>query len=162
MGNDYRVFVEEGNVISLRRAYVMEVDGVVSLSLSMEESSFAQQPKVHTSEYQDRLKTHSAYMYQYARTDSQMPIWGLRFFKFEVPPKFKLLWTDSGNSVAVYLNDEPWAFVDEYTQKSYSKGIMSDHEMNPWYRDYVKTAKVGDPWNQKQFETTFANIIGNP
>ena len=90
-----------------------------------------------------------------------MPIWGLQHLTFSEPPNFKLLWTDSGNSAVVYLNDEPWAFIDEHTQKAYSKGIMADNEMNPWYRDYVKTAKVGNPWNQKQFETTFADVIDN-
>jgi hypothetical protein len=90
-----------------------------------------------------------------------MPIWGLKHLVFDEPPKFKLCWTDSGNSVVVYLNGEPWAFIDEHTQKAYSKGIMTDSEMNPWYRDYVKAAKLGNPWNQKQFETTFAGVIDN-
>lgn len=161
MENDPTIFIEEENIISLRRAYVMEMDGIINLSLTQESSSFVQRPKIHSAEFQDWIKTHSAFLYQQVSTNSKTLIWGLKRLKFETLPKFKLLWTDSGNSVAVCLNDEPWAFLDENTQKAYSKGIMADEEMNPWYRDYTKAAKSGNPWHQKQFETTFAGVMNN-
>ena len=66
---------------------------------------------------------------------------GIRQMQFEKPPVFKLLWADSGNSVALYLNGEPWAFIDEKTHQGYSKAIL-----NP---------KIGNLWNQELFETIF-------
>jgi hypothetical protein len=65
----------------------------------------------------------------------------LRPMVFEKPPAFKLLWADSGNSVALLLNDEPWAFIHEETHQGYSKGILKP--------------QFGHPWDQELFEKTF-------
>ena len=156
---DGKVFAEEHNVISLRIAYVMEVDGVVGLSLSQAKLPYMQDPKTSKIELEHWLNACHVHMYQRAPSGSKMPIWGLRHLTFDVPPQFKLVWADSGNSVAVCLNGEPWAFIDEHTQAAYSKGVLKDAEMNPWYRDYVKAAKVGNPWNQETFEKTFADAF---
>lgn len=159
MSDDYRILIDEENCISLRRASVVESDGVVSLILSPESSSFAQQPKIHTSKYQDWLEAHNAFLYQCRKSDSPMPISYLKHLMFETPPKFGLLWADSGHSVAVYLNGEPWAFIDEHARKTYSKGIMDGSEMTPWYRSFFKESHIAKPWNQKRFETIFADVI---
>ncbi len=65
----------------------------------------------------------------------------VRPMTFEKPPEFKLLWADSGHSVALYLNREPWAFIEEETHQGYSKGIFN--------RAHKKA------WNQELFEKTF-------
>jgi len=65
----------------------------------------------------------------------------VRPMTFEKPPEFNLLWADSGHSVALYLDGQPWAFIEEETHLGYSKGIIS--------RTHKKA------WNQKLFERTF-------
>lgn len=60
---------------------------------------------------------------------------------FEAPPVFKLLWEDSGHSVALFLNGEPWAFIDEASHQGFSKGIID--------------ARAGNLWDQKLFEKIF-------
>jgi hypothetical protein len=72
---------------------------------------------------------------------------GLKPLAFDTPPVFKLLWADSGHSVALYLNGEPWAFIDEATHEGYSKGILLPKE------SYLKPP--GKLWDQKLFEETF-------
>jgi hypothetical protein len=61
---------------------------------------------------------------------------------FSKAPLFKLLWTDSGNGVALYLDGSPWAFIDEATHKGYSKGIL-------------KSSSWDFPWSQELFENLF-------
>jgi len=60
---------------------------------------------------------------------------------FEETPQFKLFWADSGNSVALYLNGELWAFICEETHQGYSKGMLSSDR--------------GQLWDQELFEKTF-------
>jgi|GEM_PF-4937972 hypothetical protein len=67
----------------------------------------------------------------------------IRPMTFERPPEFNLLWTDSGNGVALYLNGEPWAFIDEGTHKGYSKGILKLTRVNLWNQElFDKTFKT--------------------
>ena len=60
---------------------------------------------------------------------------------FEALPDFKLFWEDSGHSVALFLNGEPWAFICNETHQGYSKGML--------------TSESGEPWDQELFEKTF-------
>ena len=55
--------------------------------------------------------------------------------------ELKLLWGESGHSVALYINGDPWAFIHDGEKDGYSKGIVSH--------------KAGNPWDQKLFEKTF-------
>jgi len=57
------------------------------------------------------------------------------------PPELRLLWSDSGQSVALYLGGEPWAFIHEEKNHGYSKGILR--------------ATIGNTWDQELFEQTF-------
>jgi len=66
---------------------------------------------------------------------------------FERRPEFKLVWTDSGNGVALYLNGEPWAFTDEETHQGYSKGVFKP--------ELAHLPAVGNLWNQELFEKIF-------
>ena len=65
----------------------------------------------------------------------------LKPMAFGKPPEFKLLWADSGQSVALYLNGQPWAFIEETTRLGYSKGMIKPRDKNAW--------------NQELFERTF-------
>jgi hypothetical protein len=92
----------------------------------------------------------STFLYRHRRSESEEEeiLYGdfsvekiLKPFSYETPPRLNLIWTDSGNSIALYLNGEPWAFIAEKTRKGYSKGILSP--------------KIGEPWSQRLFESTF-------
>jgi hypothetical protein len=67
---------------------------------------------------------------------------GIKVMEFTTPPEFKLLWSNSGHSVALLLNGEAWAFIREGHNHGYSKGIIE--------------SSAGNVWNQKLFEETFA------
>ena len=60
---------------------------------------------------------------------------------FEKPPELKLIWTDSGNGFALFLNGEPWAYIQEEYHCGFSKGILRP--------------TIGNPWNQELFEKLF-------
>lgn len=66
----------------------------------------------------------------------------IKAMSFENPPDLKLLWDETGRSVAVFLNREPWAFIHENRNHGYSKG-----NLKPGY---------GNTWDQELFEKTFA------
>ena len=53
-------------------------------------------------------------------------------------PDIKLIWSDSGESVAAVLNGEPWAFIDGNTGQAYSKGVLGRHFGNPWDEELFK------------------------
>ena len=70
----------------------------------------------------------------------------LKPLKFDKGPEFRLCWSDSGHSVTLYLNDEPWAFIYEETRSGYSKGILPPS---------AGAIKIGDQWDQELFEKIF-------
>lgn len=61
--------------------------------------------------------------------------------RFLSPPLFSVQWAESGHSVALYVNGEPWAFIHQDQNYGYSKGILKP--------------TIGNPWNQELFERTF-------
>jgi len=155
MTNDSKILIEEHNVISLRRASVIDSAGSVALIMLPAESSMAPKLNVYKTGFEKWLNAYIISLYQHTPSGSSMPLWDVKELVFEKPPELKLLWTDSGNSVAVYLNGEPWAFIDEHTQKAYSKGILVFSLGKAWYP--VRTS--GNPWNQEVFENTFKSCI---
>ena len=68
-------------------------------------------------------------------------------FKFERTPEFRVIWSDSGHSIALYLNGDPWAFIDEETLKGFSKGILKP--------EHPRHRPLGNLWDQKLFEKIF-------
>lgn len=55
---------------------------------------------------------------------------------FKTPrPQFRLLWSDSGHSVALFINEEPWAFIEEDRHQGYSKGILKNGICNLWNQE---------------------------
>jgi hypothetical protein len=67
----------------------------------------------------------------------------IKGFTFREAPSFKFIWADSGNDVALLLNDEPWAFVCESGVR-YSKGVL-------------RSRGLSNTWDQKLFERIFPN-----
>jgi hypothetical protein len=144
---DTKALLIEDNVISLRTAMVLDHGELISFRLLPREwddpndSSFVTKDQV--------------WLYRHDRTDSEIDssrdeLFFIRKYvrniAFPETPKFTLVWTDSGNGVAVLVDGQPWALIDESTRQGYSKGILE-----PSY--------VGNPWNQELFEQTFPKRI---
>lgn len=158
MDENFKTLLEETNVISLRTAQVYDDGKLVCFWLmpAWMESSI---PGSHNAAQKtDWLELDRAYVYRHGQPLApgvelvknspwtfMLPERRVRPLKFEQPPELKFLWADSGNSVALFLNDEPWAFIDEGTQKGYSKGIL----------DSSRT--MGLEWDQTLFEKLFGD-----
>jgi hypothetical protein len=135
-----RILIEEYNVISLRTAFVIDDGECIGLQLFPVRSSLNPMPDPRSNECIDWLKRYSAFLYQHYHTQLNRHA-GIKMLRFVKTPEFEILWSDTGNSVAVCLNGEPWAFIDEQTEKSYSKGVLA--------------YSTGNPWNQELFEKGF-------
>lgn len=141
--------LEADNVISLRTVYVQDDGDVACLRLmpAWLDSSVPTGRKRCDASWASQ---DYAYLYRHKRSPAeelelmQSPCMQqcVRSMSFEHPPEFKLVWTDSGHGVALYLNGEPWAFIDETTHRGYSKGIL-------------EPLAGSSSWNQELFEKTF-------
>ena len=157
----FQTLFEENNIISLRTAYVMDDWNIVSFRLTpawMESSIPKNKPKGY-----DWVSEDFAYVYRHMKSPKEeeelmqsIQRWQqtIRPMQFEKPPVFKLSWADSGNSVALYLNGEAWAFIDEQTHTGYSKGILKAPDMTPW-RNLKEKPIHPMPWSQELFEKIF-------
>jgi hypothetical protein len=58
----------------------------------------------------------------------------LRFMHSHPIPYLTLIWSESGESVAATVNNEPWGFIDGSTSKGYSKGIIDPLFGNQWHQ----------------------------
>jgi hypothetical protein len=133
----------EDNIISLRTAYVLDNGDLVSLSLTPASDNSV--PRTD-----NPMKRDSTWLYRHKKSaaeelavmqDSISIRHDIMPLEFTTPPEFRLLWADSGHSVALFLNGEPWAFIHEEKYNGYSKGIISP--------------TLPNPWNQELFEQTF-------
>jgi len=146
------ILLKENNVISLRTAIVSDDGNLVYFHLDPADIA-SLIPKGRTwwaPKDFDWVSQDCAWLYRHMRSPvderklmGALPCWDqvVRPMKFEKSPEFRLIWADSGHSVALYLNGEPWAFVEEETHLGYSKGVL---------RSTDKSA-----WNQQLFEKTF-------
>ncbi len=130
----------EDNVISLRTALVMD-DGNIADFRLMPKCLDSSIPGVRDEKAVDWASRDYAWIYRHKRSvDAETDLLegfpcieqGIRPMVFERAPSFKLLWTDSGESVALYLDEEPWAFIDEKTRQGYSKGMLKPMTAKPW------------------------------
>jgi hypothetical protein len=137
------LFSEE-NIISLRTAIVQENEDRISLFLAPRPESFA------TPDSRNYLKHDVVWLYRRRRSflgELLVRIHrysldkDIRIEPFATIPRLNFEWADSGNSVAVFLEGIPWAFIHEAKNHGYSKGILRP--------------TVGNPWNQALFEATF-------
>ena len=147
------ILLQEDNVISLRTAFVND-DGNLAYFSLMPADLESLIPKGRTwwaPKDFDWVSKDSVWLYRRMRSaadekklmrDFPCVDQDVKPLAFEKPPQFKLRWTDSGNSVALYLNGEPWAFIHEESHHGYSKGI-------------VKETIEKHVWNQALFEKTF-------
>ena len=80
-----------------------------------------------------RQMAHRIFLTSYRR--------GIKVMTFKKPPKIRLIWSESGQSVGVLLDDEPWAFIHEEKNRGYSKGVLN--------------IEAGNLWDQELFEKVF-------
>ncbi len=154
--------LREDNIISLRTAFILDDGDMVFFNLMpawIGSSIPGARPRGLGWASQD-----SAWLYRHKRSwleeQKLRRIYPgivqqhLKPLIFNQPPEFKLLWTDSGHSLAVSINGEPWAFIDEQTHQGYSKGILKEWDMTPWRKSKVKPI-CPMPWNEELFEKIF-------
>jgi hypothetical protein len=150
--------LEEESIISLRTALVNDDGDVVAFRLmpAWLDSSI---PKKRGSapKGRDWVFCDQCLLYRHMRSAAEelqlvrsfpSDLQDIRPIRFEETPQLKLAWADSGNSVALYLNGEPWAFIDEATHKGHSKGIIKP-PINP------NLPAIGHQWDQELFEKLF-------
>lgn len=153
MANSMAMIVRERNPISLRTAFIDDDGNMVDVSLLPADLTMLV-PKGRSRWAPrdfDWVTKDSAWMYRHQRTAAEegklLRRWppvieqDIKPMVFEKPPEVGLVWTDSGNGLAVYLNGEPWSFIDEETHEGYSKGVL--------------TGKAGRIWDQSLFERIF-------
>lgn len=143
MANSKAVLTED-NPISLRTAIVVDDGDLVYFTLL---------PRVWDtliSDACDNLRWDSTWLYRRKRSFlKEMQIGrdllhierDIKPIAFKEPPALKIRWAASGNSVALWLNGEPWAFIYEASNHGYSKGILRP--------------TIGNPWDQALFEKLF-------
>jgi hypothetical protein len=151
-----KTLLEEDNVISLRTALVQDDGNSVGFRLmpAWLDSSIPRK-RMSAPKNFEWVFSDFAYLYRHMRSTVEevkltcgLPCvdQDIKPLKFESPPEFKLRWADSGNTVALYLNGSPWAFIDEETHKGYSKGVLKPKAGSP---------SIGNQWDQKLFEKLF-------
>lgn len=149
MMNQTRIVLEESNVISLRTALVMDDEDILTLSLNPALTP-APTKNIYKVEFKKWNDACFIYLYRYMRSADEEAVlaknkhsWerDIKPISFDEPPKLRLQWSDSGNSVALFLNGEQWAFFEEETKIGYTKGILN--------------SSAGNLWNQELFEKTF-------
>jgi hypothetical protein len=161
--NPARTVLVEDNIISLRTAIVFD-DGVkVNFRLmpvcldSAIPTSTGKAPKDY-----DWVSHDNCYLYRHVRSEDEEKgaacesPWVDQFVRpvrFENSPKIKLLWADSGNTVALYLDGEPWAFIYEETHTGYSKGVLEASAAMRFLG--MRSFPIGKPWDQQLFERIF-------
>ena len=136
------IILEQENLISLRTAIVYNKEGTVIFLLTAPQTKFDPSSS----------KTQSTWLYRQKRSFfgelklklRRVPIEkNILPKKFNKSPKLELFWSDSGQSVALSLNQTPWAFIPEGKNHGYSKGILGP-------------TIIGNTWDQVLFEKIFA------
>lgn len=146
------ILFSEENIISLRTAFVGESQNLIALRLkpATRVSSLSPRKSWRATAASKRGLEDFVWLYRRPLSASDElslergpPCVAQKFkaVSFETDPQFTLRWTDSGEGVVVYINGEPWAFIDESNRRGYSKGMID--------------AYFGNQWNQELFESIF-------
>jgi hypothetical protein len=143
------VFIED-NVVSLRTAAISDNGDFVIFRLTpawLETAIPGSWPRGTDWVSQDRV-----WLYRHLRSPAEevklargIPCVQHNILAREAASEFKLLWSDSGHGVAIYVDGEPWGFTDERTHKGYSKGILRR----------MSSKTMTSAWNQELFEKLF-------
>ena len=157
-----KTLVQEDNIISLRTALVLDNGDIVSFQLLpawIDSSIPGTKPRGSDWGSQDFtwLYRHKRPWLQEQKLKRIYPgivQQNLKPFIFNGPPEFKLLWKDSGNSVALFLDGEPWACIDEQTHMGYSKGVLKLPDLSPWHKSEHKPIRPM-PWKQDLYDEIF-------
>lgn len=158
-----KTLIQEDNVISLRTALILDNGDTVSLQLTpawMRSSIPGAKPQGLDWASQDftwlyRHKRPWLEEQKLKRIYPGIVQQDLKPLIFKQAPEFKLLWTASGDSVALILNGELWAFIDEQTHTGYSKGILKSPDVSPWRKSEQKPI-CPMSWNQDLYDKVFS------
>jgi hypothetical protein len=141
------VLLSQTNRMSLRTALINDDGNLVHLHLNPTPENLLQ---FLTTKNSDWVSKDAVWLYRHLRSaEDEIRLMGdfpcvdqdIKPLEFQETPQFKLIWADSGNSVALYLNGEPWAFICMETHQGYSKGMLP--------------SDTGRTWDQELFEKTF-------
>lgn len=158
MFDQYKTLLESENIISLRTAWVVDDGNLVSFRLMPADTTVSRRAGRNwwVSKDFEWVSQDQAFLYRHAKTFEEnkrlartVHRWqlDLRQMRFEKPPVFRLVWLESGHSVAVFLCEEPWAFIDEASHKGYSKGVFRmGRSVQPF---------AGNQWDQALFDKLF-------
>jgi hypothetical protein len=144
---DSEVLLTEDNPISLRTATVLDDGNLVYLSLSDEWHASSISRKRSHREMLERALLDSVWLYRHPRSSfeevklrqgSYCAAQDLRPLAFKNPPELRIVWTDTGNGLALFLNGEPWAFIDEQTRRGYSKGFLDPADPEAWNEELFR------------------------
>lgn len=141
--DEWKTLLIGNNSLSLRTAVVLEDRGLVSLVLIPQwcESSISMDIDWRKSEHTWLYRRRRSFFGELALRRGFFPVeQNVKPLSLE-RPELELLWANSGQSVAVLLNHEPWAFIHEGGNHGYSKGILRP--------------TIGNLWDQILFEDTF-------
>jgi hypothetical protein len=146
----YKKLFEEDNVISLRTATISDNDDLVVFRLTPK--WFGTSIPVSRARLMESASQDCAWLYRHMRSatgeaklSGGIPCIQQNILAKETPALFKLLWSDSGHGTLVYVDGEPWAFIDERTHLGYSKGILKN----------TLSKSMTKKWDQELFEKLF-------
>jgi hypothetical protein len=145
---------EQENIISLRRAVVQDDGSLVDMLLMLaDEDLLKTAGKPLRPKDLDWIRESCTYLYRHPTSpedEKEMlqscSSWqrGVRQMRLETPPAIDFLWSESGHTVVLCLDGEPWSFIDEETRKGYSKGVIQPAAGEPWsQRIFDKIVKKG-------------------
>lgn len=163
--NASKTLLEEDNIISLRTALILDDGNTVYFCLMPAdlEPLLPKGRNVSVLEDLEWAPKDRAWLYRHLRSPTgerklsdtlpRIIESFIRPLAFDCPPSFKLLWSASGHGAILYINGEPWAFIDEATREGYSKGIVLPKEPH--------TPPLAKPWDQELFERIFPDAPTN-
>lgn len=137
----------EHNIVSLRSAFVLDDGDLIYFLLLPRwlDSSVPRSNDYGKSDLTCVYRRKRSFFTEIGLLRSLSPLQRcVKPIKFATTPELKLLWADSGHSVALILNGEPWSFIHEEKNHGFSKGVLR--------------ASLGNPWDQDLFERTFKPI----
>ena len=167
MLDQYRTLLKESNAISSRTAYVMDDESAVAFRLMPELALLVKKPR------HEWVSQDETYLYRHMKSleEEQKMMeslhWqqGIRQMQFEKPPVFKLLWADSGNSVAsILMESRGLLLMKKHTkdtarqsliQKSATCGTKSC--LRQYSRSYDAAHNLNSPHQWRVLRTRHAN-----
>ena len=136
-----RIIFSEENIVSLRTAIVLEDDDIISLFLTPPPHRLAASGTRNYARHDyvwlyRRKQSFFAEVLIHLRRSVKRNIKAKSFAKI---PRMGFKWSDSGDSVAIFFDGIPWAFINENKDRGFSKGVLKSAVVNPWNQELFET-----------------------